>query len=150
MKIGHFKHHFKKENHFSQQPQILFLGQGPGPNGEQIGQYGPNGEYPGSAGFGLNNQIGNQQRVDYAIGGCFKAFNIRPTGNKSADMLNLMGNMMQTAFTNNITPQQDQSIAMLMDQLGVQKSGNKNADLIVMLCALMQGGQQQNNTGFIA
>ena len=120
---------------------------GTGPNGEQIGQYGPNGELPGSGGSAVNNH----QKVDRAILGCFKAFNIQPTGNKNSDMMALTGNMIQSVASGNTNPAQEQSISRLMDQLGIKKSGDKNADFIKMLGALMDGGQQQfNNTGLFA
>lgn len=101
--------------------------------------------------WGQNNQYQNQQNADHAIMGCMKSFGIMPSGNKGADMMNLMGKMIQGVASGNINPMQGESISRLMDQLGIQKTGDKNGDFVKMLGALIQGGQQQSyNTNFFS
>jgi hypothetical protein len=92
-----------------------------------------------------NNTYQNRQGADRAILGAFKAFGIRPTGNKGADMMKLIGGMLQGSVQG-FNRQQEQSIGRLMDQLQIPKTGDKNKDFLKLLGGLIQGGQNQQDT----
>ncbi|MEW5818640.1 MAG: hypothetical protein AB1782_00485 [Cyanobacteriota bacterium] len=96
----------------------------------------------GLSGINSGTNSNSDKGKDIAILGAMKAFGIKPSGNKDADMQKLM-QALKDGKSNGVNPQQKQAISRLMDQMGVEKTGNKDNDMQTLLSKLSEG--KENN-----
>lgn len=105
----------------------------------------------GLNGFGNNDNLiqgqNSNQQQDRAILGAFKAFGVRPTGNKQQDMQTFLNKLREKGANGSFNAQQGQAISRLMDVMGVNKTGDRNADLGTLANKLQNLGNGSQNIG---
>jgi hypothetical protein len=95
--------------------------------------------------LGNNSSSESGEGKDKAILGAMKAFGIKPSGDKDADMQKLM-QALKDGKSNGLDQRQKHAIGRLMEKMGVEKTGNKDNDMQQLLSKLSEG-KDSSGTG---